>query len=56
MDQLEFQQKKPSSGGDQMAYLTKKVGKLESKLKKSKSKKLAKKCAHDLLDSDSYSD
>ncbi len=39
-----------------MAYLTKKVGKLERKLKKAKSKKLAKKRAHDMLDSDANFD
>ncbi len=50
--------KKPwkKSGGDsgQMAYLTKKLEKLEKKLKKSK--KAAKKCARDSSDSDSDSD
>ncbi len=40
-------QKKSSDGGNQVAYLTKKVGKLEKKLKKAKSKKLAKKHARD---------
>jgi hypothetical protein len=49
-------QKKPSGRGNQMAYLTKKVGKLERKPKKARSKKLAKKRAHDTLDSDSNSD
>jgi hypothetical protein len=48
-------QKKPSSRGNQMAYLTKKVDKLKNKLKKASSKKLAKKHAHGLLDSDSDS-
>ena len=52
--------KKPwkKGGGDsgQIAYLTKKLEKLEEKLKKSKSKKSSKKCVCDLssnsLDSD----
>ncbi len=44
------------AAGNQVAYLTKKVGKLKRKLKKAESKKLAKKGARDLLDSDSNSD
>ncbi len=46
----------PTGSGDssQMAYQTEKVAKLEKKLKKTK--KHGKKCAHDLLDSDSDSD
>jgi hypothetical protein len=50
------QQNKPTSGGNHMAYLTKKVGKLKRKLKNAKSKKLTKKHACDSLDSDSNSD
>ncbi len=47
--------KKTGSGdSSQMAYLTKKVAKLEKKL--NKTKKHGKKCAHDSLDSDSDSD
>jgi hypothetical protein len=49
-------QKKPSSGGNQMVYLTKKVGKLERQLKKARSKNLAKKQALGLLDNDYDSD
>ena len=47
---------KKTGGGDssQMASLIEKMTKLEKKLKKSK--KHSKKHAHDLLDSDSYSD
>jgi hypothetical protein len=48
--------KKPSGGGNQMAYLTKKVGKLKRKLNEATFKKLAKKHACDSLDSDSNSD
>ncbi len=48
-------QKKTSSRGNQMVYLTKKVGKLKNTLKKAKPKNLSKKHAHDSLDCDSNS-